>query len=106
MFAVPAVCLGALVVFGIGYIITSAVLNRGTKSKKGNPVLYRDTLKEVKQPGSLTEKEIDEFAKIGGGIAVLLMVLLLFVVPREWATIIWVGLTVIGIIVGLLTFGR
>lgn len=106
MVAVPAVALGALVVFGIGYIITSAVLNRVTKSKKGNPILYRDTLMEVKQPGRLTEKEIDEFAKIGGVIAIALMVLLFFIVPREWATIIWVGLTVIGIIVGLLTFAR
>lgn len=104
MVFVPAVALGALVVFALGYILTEAVLRKNAKRRRGAPTLYRDTLKEVPRPGDLTEKEIDTFAKLGGGVAVVLLVLSLFIVPREWATVIWAVLTVIGIAFGLFTF--
>jgi len=52
-----------------------------------------------------TEKDIDGIAKIVGGIAVVLVVLLMFVAP-ELANPIWIALTVLGILFGLFTFLR
>jgi hypothetical protein len=83
MVMVPAVALGGLAVFGVGYVLTSAVLKRR---------------------GGLTEGDIDTYAKLGGGLAVLLLVLSLFVIPRDWITPFWIALTVIGIAFGLFTF--
>lgn len=104
MVVVPAVGLGALVVFGIGYVLAYAMLSKIAKRRKGAPTLYRDTLKEVAPPDSWTEEDIDGIAKVGGVVAVVVVLLLLFVVPREWSVVMWLGLTAIGILGGLLTF--
>jgi hypothetical protein len=83
MVMVPAVALGALAVFAAGYMLTYALL----KQRRGLP-----------------EEHIESDALLGGGLAVLLLVLSLFVVPRHCITPIWVALTVIGIAFGLFTF--
>ena len=106
MFMTPAVALGALVVFAAGYVVTRVVFSKIAKRRKGPTVLYRDTLKEVNSRDDWTEEHIDGFAKVGGGIAVVLVLLLLFVIPREGFTLIWIVLTVLGVLFGLLTFLR
>jgi hypothetical protein len=106
MVVVPAVALGALVIFGLGYLLTSTVMTKFAKKTRNIPTFYRWTgvWRDVKHPDEATEEYIDQASRVGGGIAVVLMVLLLFVVPKAWASSIWISLTIIGIIFGLFTF--
>ena len=92
---VPAVVLGALAVFFVVYFVTSVVLVVIADLRKGIPSKWQSYL---------TKKNIDDLAKVAGGVAVVMMVLLLFVVPKEWFTVIWIALTAIGVFFGLLTF--
>jgi len=41
------------------------------QKRKGHPLVYRDTLKEVKFHDDWTEKDIDDASKAGGIIAVI-----------------------------------
>ncbi|HUH95762.1 MAG TPA: hypothetical protein VLZ89_00275 [Anaerolineales bacterium] len=104
MVMVPAVALGALVIFGIAYLLTSTVMTRFAKKTRSVTTLYRGVWKEEKRPDKATELYIDLVSKVGGGIAVVVMVLLLLVSPKERALSIWIALTGMGIIFGLFTF--
>jgi len=106
MIIVPAVALGALVIFGIGYLLTSTVMTNYAKKTRTVSTFYRltGTWREVEHPDEATEAHIDSMSKVGGGLAVVLMILLLFVVPMEWASLMWICLTIIGIIFELFTF--
>ena len=95
MFAAPAIALGALVVFGVGYILTNAVLTKIEERKLRWSYLSLD---------KSTENRIEETSKIVGGLAVALVIVLMLVVPKDLSALIWLGLTIVGIIFGLLTF--
>lgn len=95
MVVMPAVAAGALAVFLVGYVATLAALEVMTSRKKDASKLSR---------GFLTEKGKDRISVVGGIIAVVLVVLLMVVGPRESAKKIWIGLTIVGVVFGLLTF--
>jgi len=82
MYVVPAVGLGLFVVFLVGAGVTYVVLEQITKRKKANPSLYWDPLRKV-EPDYLTEDKIGEISLVAGGFTVVLMILSLFVIPRE-----------------------
>jgi hypothetical protein len=84
----PAVGVGFLAVGVAAYVVTSVVLSKIAKRKKGVPTPCRDTL----------------IAAVAGVIAVVLVVLLVLVASKEWATAIWTVLTVLGFLFGFLTF--
>ena len=108
----PAVGFGfwvvAFVAFAAGWIVTRGVVSKIAERKKGPLIMRRrtptDRWIEVKRPGRLSEKAIDEITYIGGGIAAVLGVFLLVFVGREWPIATWYGLTAIGFFAGLLTF--
>jgi len=100
---VPAVGLGLLFVFFVGAGVTYVILEQIAKKKKGNPTLYWDTLKKV-ESDYWTEGEKEKISLVGGGIAVVLVIILMIQAPKEWTTLIWYGLTAIGILVGISTF--
>lgn len=106
MITVPAIALGAFVVFCIGYLLTSTVMTKNAKKTRSVSTFYRSTgeWKEVKHPDEATEESINQMSMVGGGVAVGLMVLLLLVLPKTWASLIWVSLTILGIIFGIFTF--
>jgi hypothetical protein len=91
----PAVVFGAVVVFLVGFGMTVLVLFVIAETRKGG---------SSKQRGYLTEKNITRIATVVGVMAVALVVVLLLVVPKESARKIWLGLTIIGVVFGLLTF--
>jgi hypothetical protein len=95
MYAAPAIALGAFAVFGVGYLLTNAIL---TKFEKGG-------LRWTNLPlHNLTEKRIDEISKNVGGLAAGLIIILMLIVPKDLSAMIWLGLTILGIIFGLFTF--
>lgn len=100
--SVPAVVLGLIFVFLVGAGIALIILELISKTKKKNPTIYRDTLKPV-EPDYLSEKDKNTIAVIGGGVAVILVFVLMFIVPK-WAIAIYYGLVAIGILVGISTF--
>jgi hypothetical protein len=101
----PAAGLGLLFVFLVGFGVTYAILGilEEIAKRRMHPTLYRGTLKTV---GSdyLTENAKEKISSVGGGIAVVLVVILMIQAPREWTALIWYGLTAIGILVGISTF--
>lgn len=103
MIVMPAVGLGALVVFLVGFGVTYEVLELIAKRKKTNPALYWDTTKRI-EPSYLTEKKQEKIALVGGGLTLVLMILSLLVIPQAAAIAIWQVLTVLGILFGLFTF--
>jgi hypothetical protein len=91
MVVLPAVGLGLVFVFLLGALVTWGALELIARLRKTEP----DSLKEDTQV---------TIALIGGGFAVVLMILSLFIVPRETVQAMWVVLTVLGILLGLATF--
>ena len=102
MVLVPAVLVGAFVVFAVGYVLTGTVLKVIEKRRGGNPTFIRGTTVEIKRHGALTEKQIETLSIIGGCIPVALLILSLFIFPLQTAALIWVVLTILGYIGGFL----
>jgi hypothetical protein len=102
MIVMPAVGLGILVVFLVGAGVTYVALEQVARRTKANPALA-GTWRQGK-PGYLTEGRMEKLALLGGGLAVVLLILSLLVIPKEWALVIWIVLTALGILFGLLTF--
>ena len=114
MVIAPAVGLGLVVVFFAGATLVYLLLDTLAKLQLPAAVKLRvrvllDTLAKM-QPAAaaklrvrLTERNITRLALIAGGVAVAVTVLLLVALP-QWRTGIWIGLTVLGILTGLLTF--
>lgn len=100
MAVVPAVALGALVVFSIGYGLSQAVLG-----KIADKIEARQRRKTgLIPPVDYQIFDINSLSIAGGIVAVVLVLILWFAVPRESKVIIWYVLTGIGIVAGLLTF--
>jgi hypothetical protein len=94
---VPAVALGLLVVFGIGCVFTFAVVDR-IESKLEQRKRKRGLIPSVEQ----TSLDITAISIFGGIVAVVLVLILLFAVPRGSGLFIWYVLTGIGILFGIL----
>lgn len=103
MSVVPAAGLGLLVVFLLGTGLTYFILDIIVKRRKRQQTLYRETLREVR-PGFLTESRIERLSMVGGGIAVVILIILLALLPLKSAILIEVGLVVVGFIFGMGTF--
>ena len=97
---VPAVALGALVVFGLGFVLTQIVVGRINDYIEAR---YRKKTGLI-PPVDQTTLDVNAVSIAGGVVAVVLVLFLLFAVPRESKAVIWYVLTGIGIIFGLLTF--
>ena len=94
MTIVPAVGPGLVVVFFAGATLVYLLLD--TLAKKQKPLAAR-------LPFRLTEQTITRIAVAAGGVAAAVTLLLLLALPQS-RTGIWIGLTVLGIATGLLTF--
>jgi hypothetical protein len=92
MFVAPAIGIGLLVVFFIGYGITAVLLY----------FLFRD-FDNPWYTGWLTKKKQNVITIIGGA-AVVVLVLVLMIFKEEWTKTLWITLTIVGICFGLLTF--
>lgn len=96
---VPAIALGAFVVFAIGYIMTRVIAGK-----------IADRIEERKRkrtgliPSLENTPDMDMISITGGIVAVVLVLILFLAVPRESKALIWYILTAIGIIFGILTF--
>lgn len=99
---VPAAGISLFFIFIVGAYFTEVLLNQLSKDIKKNPHFYGDTLSKI--ASQLTEGVKEKISYIGGGIAIGLLVLLIFNTPIEWRSIIWYGLTAIGIVLGIFTF--
>jgi amino acid transporter len=97
---VPAVALGAFVVFCIGYSLTyflvegiGRIIERRKRKRSG-----------LIPPVDQTTFDINAISIVGGAMAVVLVLILLVAVPSVSKAVFWYVLTGIGIIFGLLTF--
>lgn len=92
---VPAVFLGALAVWAVVYFVTVAIR------------CGIDDLRCRRDPGRQKEEIGDDLDPVGlvlGLVAVGVLVLSFFLIPREWVAVLWTALTVIGILAGISTF--
>ncbi len=94
MTIVPAAGLGLVAVFFAGATLVYLLLD--TLAKKQTPLAAR-------LPFRLTEQSITRIALAGGGVAAAVTLLLLIALPQS-RTGIWIGLTVLGIGLGVITF--
>src|SRR5512137_882017 len=94
MTIVPAMGLGLVVVFFAGATLVYLLLD--TLAKKQKRLAAR-------LPFRLTERNITRIALAGGGVAAAVALLLLIALPQSRIGI-WIALTVLGIVTGLLTF--
>jgi hypothetical protein len=97
---VPAWFLGLVVVFFAGTGVTLAILSLIARAGKSKPAFYRDARNRV-EPRFLTERRIEQMSLVGGGIAVVVVFVLLIKLPRERTILIWCGLIALGILVSL-----
>lgn len=102
MIILPAVFLGgivaAAVVFYLGYVITSAILNwvAGRRKAGGSSA--------GQLPVILAEDSIEKLSLVGGVLAIGLAVLLLFAIQEELTLVVWIVLTILGLLAGFLSF--
>jgi hypothetical protein len=107
---VPAVLVSGVIIFMVGYALTSSILEKvpripkKLRKKKGNPTYYRDTGLEVGERLPMEKDTIDYLSKLGGGAAVGLTIVLYVILPPPWRTVFWIILTALGVLGGLLTF--
>jgi uncharacterized BrkB/YihY/UPF0761 family membrane protein len=94
---VPAVALGLLVVFGIGCGLTFVVVGK-IESQMEKKKRKRGLIPSVDQ----TSLDVSAISITGGIVAVALVLVLFFVVPRSSGGLIWYILTGIGILFGIL----
>ena len=91
---VPAVLLGGFVVWLVMFFATASIwILVGEWRQRGQ---------EVKRD-PFTDNDMEFVAAMTGILTVVLLVTSLLVLPREWVTRIWVILTVVGIVFGLLS---
>jgi hypothetical protein len=102
MVVMPAVGLGVLVVFLVGAGVTYVALEQVARRRK-KTLAPLGTSRQA-EPAYLTEGTMEKLALAGGGLAVVLLLLSLLVIPQEWALVIWIVLTGLGVLFGLLTF--
>lgn len=103
MIVVPAAGLGFLVVFLVGAGVTWVVLAYSAGRDRGGSA-SRASTPHGAGPGHLTDEDIEHASIAVGVLCVVLMIGSFFIMPREWFTIVWGVLTVLGILFGLSTF--
>lgn len=92
---VPAVFLGGLAVWAVVYFVTVAIR------------CGIEDLRCLREPGRQKREigdDLDPVGLVSGLLAVGLLVLSFFLIPREWVAVLWTALTVIGIFAGISTF--
>lgn len=91
----PALFLGGFAVWMVMSMLTYVVLRQIVKMKRETPKL-----------GGIPVSDNDLFTISGavGVVFVVIMILLLLTIPREWAIGVLLALTVIGVLFGLSTF--
>jgi hypothetical protein len=92
---VPAVGFGMFIVFGLGYGLIYALMEKIAHNRLSSG----NALENVS-----TEKYIEHTSLIGGIFAVVMLIISLLVLPHGWVLAIWGTLTILGIIGGFLTF--
>jgi hypothetical protein len=95
MMIVPAVFLGGVAVGAVVYFVTVAI-RCGIED-------LRWRLDPGRQKNEIGN-DLDPVGLVLGLVAVGLLVLSFFLIPREWVAVLWTALTVIGILVGISTF--
>lgn len=98
----PAAGVSIVLIFCAGAYFTGVFLENISKDIKRYPSFYGNTINKI--VSYLTENVKQKLSLFGGGIAVGFLILLIINVPAEWKTIIWYGLTIIGILFGIYTF--
>ncbi len=92
---VPAVALGGLAVFVVGAALTYYALSWVARLRRRR--WHKGRI-------HLTDEVIERCSVIGGIAAVVLVLVTMFVIPREQALLMWIVLTALGFLVGLLSF--
>jgi hypothetical protein len=92
---VPAVFLGGFAVWAVVYFVTVAI-RCGIEDLR----CRRDPARQRYKTGD----DLDPLGLVLGLLAVGLLVLSFFLIPREWVAVLWTALTVIGILAGISTF--
>jgi hypothetical protein len=92
---VPAVFLGGFALWAVVYFLTVAIRN-GIEELR----CRRDPDRQKQEIGN----DLDPVGLVVGLVAVGLLVLSFFLIPREWVAVPWSALTVIGILAGISTF--
>jgi hypothetical protein len=92
---VPAVLLGAFAVFMAVYFVAAGI-HCGIAELRHK---HRPDRQKYQY-----HHDLDPVAAVVGVVGVGLLVLTLFVIPRDWAVLLWIALTILGIGFGLLTF--
>jgi len=98
MFVTSAWALGLFGVFIAGYFVTAlmiVLLNKIAAMIKGAP---------IQRSGYVRENNVDKLCVAGGIIAVVLVLRLLIIGGRELSNTVWIGLIVLGILIGFSTF--
>lgn len=99
----PAVGLGFLVVFLVGAGTTYLVVNRINAGNTKDHMAHMGAMQRYEWE-SQVEKRTERLAIAGGIMAVILLILSFFILPREWFYGVWIVLTLVGVIFGILTF--
>jgi hypothetical protein len=92
---VPAVFIGGVAVGVVVYFVTVAI-----RCALEDLRCRRDPGRQKHEIGN----DLDPVGLVLGLLAVGLLVLFFFLVPREWVAVLWTALTVIGILAGISTF--
>ena len=95
MIIAPAVAFGLLAVFLVGAALTYWAL--GWIARQRRRRWHKGRI-------GLTDQVIERCSLVAGIAAVILVLVTLFVLPREQALLMWLVLTAMGIVVGLLSF--
>jgi hypothetical protein len=96
---IPAVALGLLVVFGIGCVLTFAVVSK-IESKLEQKKRKLGLIPSADQ----TSLNVTAISIAGGIVAVVLVLILLFAVPRDSGVFIWYILIGIGFLSGIFSW--
>jgi hypothetical protein len=92
---VPALAIGIFIIFGVGYGISYNIFSK---------VIKRDENEPAGSGEKLDEKAVERLSLVGGVFAVLLLIIIILNIPKQWQLLSLVLLNVIGVIGGLLTF--
>jgi hypothetical protein len=102
--AAPAGVIGLLAVFAAGLLITHIGLETIVERKRGSPPHYWETRKEVGGLLDFLDKNNIKLSILGGIVPAAVVFYLLVTVSDEAQAIMWFVLTIIGILIGILTF--
>lgn len=94
MVMVPAVLVGAFLVFALGYALTNGA------------IVAIDALKQKIWKSSSPSDDTEGCSVMGGVFTVFIMIILIVALPEQARYLIWYLLTFLGVIVGLLSLSQ